>query len=157
MNKIAARNLTNSEIILASKIYVKIFEISSKASKIFAFQMALLIGITVINATFGLFELYTLSKEKLNFEQTYYCVGATIVNSCFTVATCLMISTSSLTMKEGKKTFKILHDRINRGVDVLSVKALRRYQLLFMQIEHFPTDLSCGLLVIDWKVLMKVG
>ncbi|CAG9812188.1 unnamed protein product [Chironomus riparius] len=137
-------------------MYVKLFEISSNSSKIFAFQMALLIGITVINATFGLFELYTLSKEKLNFEQTYYCVCATIVNSCFTVATTLMISTSSLTMKEGKKTFKIIHNRICKGIFELSVEYMRRYHLFLLQIEHFSIDLSCGLVIIDWKVLMKV-
>ena len=74
VNKIIARNLTRPVILIISKLHMCLSEMVSRNSKIYSFQMALMLGTTATNSTFALFELYILSKEDLSFEKSYYSV-----------------------------------------------------------------------------------
>ena len=68
-----------------------------------------------------------------------------------------MIILASLTMNEGEKANKDVHD----GIYLTSVKndkkLMKRIQIFLLQLQHFNANISCGLFRVDWKVMMMVS
>ena len=157
INKIIKRNLTRLSILLTSKLHMSLSELVFRSSKIFSFQMALMLGITVINFTFALFEVYTLSKEVLSFEKKYYCLCAAGINVYFSTAIIFMYGTSSYVTKESRKTLEILNFGIYNEERLKKKETMRRIEILLLQIQHFNAKISCGFFKLDWKAVMLVS
>lgn len=157
INKIIKINPTRSVILLISKLHMNLSELVSRNRKIFSFQMAIMLGMTVVNSTFGLFEVYTLSKETLSFEKKYYCFCSAGINLCFLIGISFMLGTSNLIMKESRKTLEMMHSGILSYIKFKNRKILRRIQVLLLQIQQYNANISCGLFKLDWKALMMVS
>lgn len=126
----------------------------------FSFQMTMLICISSINYTCGLFELYNLIVEgtkSKDFAHIFYSVGASYANTCLSMMVYIIVGISSVLMSSGQKAVAMLPERFFGGVENVEGKFLRRIQIFHLQLQHACVNISCGFFKLDWKVLMMVS
>ena len=157
INKIIESDSTRPVVLIVSKLHMNLTELVSKSSKVFSFQMTLMLGVSIINSTFGLFEIYVLTKDVLSFEKTYYCICAIAVNACFLAAIFIMLVTSSFTMNESRRALNVSHVGIYKGMRIKNKNTMRRIQIFLLQVQHYNANISCGLFRLHWKAIMMVS
>lgn len=157
INKILQQNLDKIVIIKMSKLHLKLCQLMSNNSKMFSFQMVLLTGFCVWNTTFSLFELYMAAKDRNDFNQIFYSIAVTIGTVFFSCGIFFVLTISTLTMNEGERALKDIHDGIFLTSAKYNRKIIKTVHICLLQLQHFNANISCGLFRIDWKVMMMVS
>lgn len=154
INKIVRRKMKNSTIRKMSIQHMKLSEAVMKNSKVFSLQMGFLTAVVIVTTTFSFFELYTMLCNTQENQKFLYAIASIFGTLYFSFGLFLIILISKLTMNEGERTLKVLHDGI---VEIYDQKRMKRLQIFIMQLQHFNANISCGLFRIDWGVIMMVS
>lgn len=156
VNKIARKSLKISEIKTVSKLHMKLCEIASKSSKIFSFQMAIMTGLSVVNGTLCIFELFIAVRDQAGRLQLFYGIMATVFCTFFSSLVGLIMGFSSLTANEGERTLAVLHTGIYGPRLRHDENRKRKFQILLLQLQHFNVNITCGFYRLELKVMMMV-
>ncbi|KAL7015672.1 hypothetical protein ACKWTF_016589 [Chironomus riparius] len=156
INKILKRILTRAEIKTISKLHMNICEMASMISKVFSFQMAVMTGMSILNGTLCIFELYIAIRDHTGGLDLYFSIMATTTCCFFTLVVAFIMGTSSYTTSEGENTLAVLHVEIYRKPQVYDKRRIQKFQIILLQLQHFNVNVSCGFYRLDWKVMMMV-
>lgn len=162
LNKVLNQDLefdvSKITVMAMSSLHIKLCELISDNNRISSFQVASTIAVNIMNASFILFEFYELIVyDDRNFFKILFCVGAITYCLYYTLCIILIIFTSTIIMKEGLKTIKVIHELICMKKESIDKKTSTRLKLLLLQLNHVNASISCGFFILDWKVLMMVS
>lgn len=151
--------LTNSYIhpkILA-RLHLSLCELTTINNRMSAFQISSMIGINIMNTTLVLFELYdVLITDSNNPLKIFFCVGAIVFSSYFTILIIFYVVIASVAVKEGGRTTEILGQILIKGFGIERCENLKILRIFMLQLKHFNLNVTCGFFDIDWKVFMMV-
>jgi hypothetical protein len=121
-----------------------------KISKIFAFPVMVGFSLCTMQSCSALYEFSSVvlspgaSRQQLGF-----CIFSNWWNFYNTIYFVVVITCCSLTDGEGKKGVGVVYKMMRKEPGSVG--------MLAMQLKHSPLEISCGLFVFDWSVLLHVS
>ena len=141
-----------------SSLHMDLCELVRTVNKITSFVIISTIGMTIINATFVLFEFYDfLISDQKHFLRILFCFCSFLLLSHFVMQIIIIIVVCTFTMREGERIVEVLHENIYKEIKILDRIIMKRVQIFLIQLDHFGVSISCGFFRLDWKVLMMVS
>lgn len=144
-----------SEIVVLSTLNIELCELVDKLNKISSFQILSFFGLTIMNTTFGSFEIYDfIIHESNDKSRIFYSLGVVWFCCFFLIHIAMLISVSSRLMNQGYEMIETINLVLSKSCCTEAI--LRRFQVLLMQLDHLNLQVSCGFFVLDWKAFMMV-
>ncbi|KAL7015670.1 hypothetical protein ACKWTF_016587 [Chironomus riparius] len=156
INRIATKSLPKADMKMISSLHMNLCELASENGRIFAFQLAFISGVSLVNSTFCFFELYFAIKEHAYGVDLFFSIFATIFNLFFIGYVALIMGTASIMTNEGEKILAVFHKGIFKQNWTQKTGVLGKFHVFLLQIQHSNVNISCGLYKLEWKVMMKV-
>jgi len=158
LNEILKCKLNISTLLSLSSLHMDLCELVRTVNKITSFVIISTIGMTIINATFVLFEFYDfLNSDQKHFLRILFCFCSFLLLSHFVMQIIIIIVVCTFTMREGERIVEVLHENIYKEIEILDSKIMKRFQIFLIQLDHFDVSISCGFFKLDWKVLIMVS
>lgn len=132
-------------------VHSKFCDVANLLNQCVSFNLMMSVINFVFHCTMQMFSLYKLASNDSSMESKIYCLTACIY---FPPELFFMMSTvinSSLLKMEAKRTMTLVHSK--NSLSAGNPEILKLLHLTALQIEHNKPVISCGLFIVDWKIL----